>query len=225
MCLTQEKHQTRHRKTRSPIGSDNSERATFQPVLLFPVCSALVSDARCEKCSQFLPGRDSVNSRPTVQKQHYATGLFSKTSDLGKPMHWTRLTTLRGWAVQHLSSLSRSPFHFISSRILCVSFSFFKTLPTHAWAQPLNAPCCLETLLQKTNINHRLCLAAWPPISAAKEHNPAGCHLKSYERKFEGMSWFDIHQNHGTHPSISQLQFLETLPITLPLTCTSPWFR
>lgn len=114
--------------------------------------------------------------------------------------------TLRRWVVLHLSSLSRSLFHFLSSFILSVPFSFLVPFLHTLVPKPLNAPCCFETLVKKKQrINYRLCLMAWTPISAEGEHNPAGGHFKSYNRKFEGMSWFDIYQNRctHTHPSSS----------------------
>lgn len=92
---------------------------------------------------------------------------------------------------------------------------FFRTLPTHTLVpKPLNAPCCFETLVKKNqHINYRLCLMA---------RTQSCCHFKSYNRKFEGMSWFDRYPELlRTHSSIFQLQFLEIHTITLPLTCTS----
>lgn len=47
-------------------------------------------------------------------------------------------------------------FYFLSALF------FFSTLPTHMLVpEPLNAPCCFETLIKKTqHINYRLCLMA-----------------------------------------------------------------
>lgn len=124
--------------------------------------------------------------------------------------------TLRRWVALHLSSLSRSLFHFLSSSFLSVPFSFLVPFLHTRWYQNLwTLHAVLRHWLKRTNTS--IIVSVWWP-----EHNPAGCYFKSYNRKFEGMSWFDRYpETLHTHSSIFQLQFLEIHTITLPLTCTS----
>lgn len=69
--------------------------------------------------------------------------------------------------------------------------------------------CRFETPVRQTHIHYRLCLAAWPPISAEDEHNSSIMQQHVWEDVLVGHISGPLHT-----PSILLLQFLETRTTT-----------
>lgn len=159
--------ETRHQKPKSPVGSDSTE---WQPFSLHCCCSFSIQ-------LRFL--MHAVRNVHSVCQW----GILSIVDPRCKKALCNRAVfhcvwswqanikqTLRRWVVLHLSSLSRSVFHFLSSFILSVPFSFLVPFLHTLVPKPLNAPCCFETLVKKNNTSI-IVSVSWPEHPFLRREN------------------------------------------------------